>query len=79
MPLDQRNLRAKSHRADRADQPCRAAADDNEVIARRGRGIFPIRRVEVGDEFLIVCVPRQERQFGSLVHEISRQAAAVKN
>ena len=68
MFLNERDLRAKASRAHGADQARCAAADDNEVVARGGRGILPVGRVDVGDEFLIVRVPRLDGWLGGSAH-----------
>ena len=70
MFLDERDLRTESHRTDGGNQSCCAAADDDKIVARRGRGIFPVRRMDVGDKFLIVRVPRLDGWLRLLAHEI---------
>ena len=64
MFLDECDLSAESRRADGGNQSCRAAANDNEVVTRRGRGIFPVRRMNVRNKFLIVRVPRLDGWLG---------------
>lgn len=51
-------------------QPRRSAADDHEVLARRRRGIFQVRRMHVGNGLLIVRVPRLDGRLSLLAHVI---------
>ena len=67
--LDQRHLRAQPGRDRRRDQARGSAADHDEVVALRGRGIAPRGRVDVFHEPLVVRVHR--RNQGDFEHEPS--------
>ena len=68
MFLDERDLCAESGRARGADQSCRAAADHDQVVAWRGQGVLPVRRMDVRNELLIVRVPREDAGWRLFSH-----------
>ena len=47
LALDERDLGAQRRRGVRRDQSRRAAADDHQVVARRGLRIAPVARADV--------------------------------
>ena len=61
MFLDQRHFRPKACRPGRRHQPSRPRADDDEIVAGRGRGILPIARVDIGNEARVVGVRRRDQ------------------
>ena len=58
MFFDQGDLRSESCRARGRHQPGRPRADDDEIVARRGGGILPIRGMNIGDQSRVVRVRR---------------------
>ena len=55
-----------------------AAADHDEIVARRGRGVHPIGRMNLGMQAAVVGIPRLQRR--GVVHgwEVGAGAAAVR-
>src|SRR5262249_48783421 len=68
MFLDQRHLRSQTGCAGSRHQPSRARADHNEIVnGRRGR-VRPIRRVDIGNEALVVRIRRVDQDLRMRAH-----------
>ena len=57
--LDQGDLGAQAGCDQRADQTGRASSHHHQVVAPLGRGVHPVGRMDVGDQFLIVRIAGQ--------------------
>src|SRR3990167_2211652 len=68
MPLDQRDLGPQTRCDHGSNQPGRAGADHDDVVAAHRLGIDPIRRMDIGHERLIVLVVRQDEMLSVQIH-----------
>ena len=59
--LHKRDLGAQSCRPDGGDQTGCAGTDHDQVVATVRGWVDPLGRVDVGDQRLVVRVPRQDR------------------
>jgi len=66
--FNQRYFGAQTGGAHGRNQACSARADDDEIVARGRRRVFPVVRVDVGYELSVVVVPWKDRRLIGLVH-----------
>ncbi len=68
MLFNQRYFGAQTGGAHGRNQARSARADDDEIVARGRRRVFPVVRVDVGYELSVVVVPWKDRRLIGLVH-----------